>query len=284
MSKAVRRIFIYEEKGITLKIKCGVVDFSNALPLWNSLYEESSRGEGEFEIIRSSPSKLARLFRNGDIDLGLLPVIEYFRNPGATLIPGLGVCSNQAVWSVRLFLKQPLERVQKVCLDQNSETSAALTRILLSKLFPDRDFIFERLTLNLEEFAQTDHDAALIIGDPALSALRQKKYQSLDLCSEWKKLTGLPFVFAAWLVRPGFEYPAEKLHEVLKQACLKGKQSFQAIAKHCANDSLPARYLEEYLKQAIYYTLGEQEVLGLERFAQEASLLELCECRKLKMF
>ena len=48
------------------------------------------------------------------------------------------------------------------------------------------------------------HRARLIIGDQAISFRHNHAdaFQFWDLGEQWKKLTGLPFVYALWLIRP----------------------------------------------------------------------------------
>ena len=45
-----------------------------------------------------------------------------------------------------------------------------------------------------------EHDAGLLIGDPALK-IDRARYHTLDLAEEWIRHTGKPFVFAFWAVR-----------------------------------------------------------------------------------
>src|SRR5262249_37344412 len=98
--------------------------------------------------------------------------------------------AKKEVASVLLVADRPMEELQTIALDSSSRSSVALLRILLAAkgLKPK----FEVRTAPTEN--------ALIIGDAALRAPRAKYVY--DLAAEWRKLTGLPFVFAVWAWRP----------------------------------------------------------------------------------
>src|SRR5690606_37106515 len=135
----------------------GVVEYLNAMPLWHGLREDA-----DVELVAAKPSELAALLREGAIDTGLLPVIEYFRNPGVLLAKGMGVACRGAVRSVLIFLKKPVPEVKRVRLDASSRTSQCLTRIVLEELYglqPE----YREAAIAPSELLRMEEDAALMI-------------------------------------------------------------------------------------------------------------------------
>jgi predicted solute-binding protein len=96
----------------------------------------------------------------------------------------------------------------------------------------------------------------------------------LDLGAAWKELTGLPFVFAAWVAAPGFSLPG--LSARLERAKREGLDQVSRIVERDAVPrgwpaDLARRYLTEYLR----YDMGPRQVQAIERFHREAHALKL---------
>ncbi len=214
-------------------------------------------GDPEVELSRTVPSRLVTELREGRIDAALVSSIEGFRRPGYRAVHGLGICCEGPVGSVRAFHRPGVATVRSVGLDTSSETSVALLRILLAKRIPTSpDCVLERIEPTREP-AALPHDLVLLIGDPGLEADPGDR-EVLDLGAEWQALTGLPFVFALWLIRPGVD--AERIAERLHRAWETAR-------------ALPRRADEAQ----VHYLLGDAERQGLARFAAEALQLGLAE-------
>ncbi|MBI2920092.1 MAG: hypothetical protein HYY18_03285, partial [Planctomycetes bacterium] len=113
--------------------------------------------------------------------------------------------------------------------------------------------------------------ARLVIGDAALRALGRAR-EEIDLAGAWFAWTGLPFVFAAWVTlspRPG-------LSAALAAAAREGRARRDAIAAAEATRlELDAGLCRRYLRENMRFTLGEEELAGVERFRKEAAGLGL---------
>ena len=110
-------------------------------------------------------------------------------------------------------------------------------------------------------------EGALIIGDPAIEfRLRHgDRYRYFDLGAEWQRATGLPFVFAAWLVRPEVPGP-EKLGDRLRAWGGEGQMRVQEIV--AAEGRFPAELSRRYLTEFIRFRLGAPEKQAIREFAR----------------
>ena len=252
-----------------MSIRLGAVAFLNARPLAVPL--ESSQ---TFELSYSVPSACAAELREGRIDVGLIPSIDYARSRDPYyIVPQVAIASCGEVLTVRLFYRGALDQVTRVALDLNSLTSVALVRILLREKYrldpefvdapPDLEGMLERA------------EAALLIGDPVFRHL-DTAIASLDLGREWTEWTGHPFVFAFWAWREGVLSPARTRQ--LVQAGRAGREQIAAIARTFEREYPGSIELyERYLREHIHFDLGEAELTGLRQFyslAHEHGLIE----------
>src|SRR5947207_4574194 len=163
---------------------------------------------------------------SGDLDVSLIPVIEYFRAGTYSLIPNIAIASQGPVLSVTLFSRVPWTEIRRVSLDEGSRTSAALTQVLLRKKYGVQT---EVVPLPLDRAAEeVDADAVLLIGDRAMHACLPGFRYAFDLGQEWHDWTGLPFVFAVWAVRAGVDL--DGVEQALQEAKRRGLAGAGRIA------------------------------------------------------
>ena len=202
------------------------------------------------------------------IDVGMIPSIEYCRGEGEyRVVPGMGIISEGPVASVALFATKPLEQVRTIAADTSSRTSNGLLRILCAERFGIQP---ELRPMSPEpERMFRECDGALIIGDPALyldpSAHGVRK---VDLGAEWTAMTGLPFVWAFWAGRP------DVLDEPHLQALTDARDRGVAASDEIAADYCGPERADlgrRYLKDNIYYRLGEREEAGLRQYFELAA-------------
>ena len=250
-------------------LRIASVPFVNAQPLtWGF-----TRGpyRGIFRLQHTAPARIPDLLRAGKVDVGLIPSIEYLGLPGAELLPQICIASKRRVRSVYLASRLPLERIRSVALDLNSRTSVALLKIVLWHKGV-RDAAFHERSPSLKEMLR-DHDAALLIGDAALTAETSGLFVH-DLAAEWFALTGLPFVFALWAVRPGVVLP-DGVRPFLESRRI-GMANIREIALRAGDDlKIAPGSIESYLKTNIHFYLGSEERRGLGLFFRQAQQLGL---------
>jgi chorismate dehydratase len=246
------------------KLRVGIVNFLNSKPLaWGFL---KGHHADLFAPSYHPPALVARLLAQGNLDIGLIPSIEVQRIPNLRVLPDMCVGAKREVRSVILVSRGPVEEIRRVALDQNSRTSSTLVRILLRERWGlDPEYLHERPD---PERMLSEADAALIIGDPALRVDRER-YQVIDLAAEWNALTGLPFVFAVWAVRPEVEIP--DLPFYFKSSLRYGLSSLDTLVRESAAElGLDTSEVRAYLTENLHYFLRAEELEGLDEFYQRA--------------
>jgi chorismate dehydratase len=246
------------------KLRVGIVNFLNSKPLaWGFL---KGHHADLFAPSYHPPSMVARMLGQGNLDIGLIPSIEVQRIPGLRVLPDLCVASDHEVRSVLMISRVPIEEIRKVALDHNSRTSAALLRILLKERYGlSPEYLHERPD---PERMLSEADAALVIGDPALKVDRER-YRVLDLAAEWNALTGLPFTFAVWAVRPEVEFP--DLPFYFKSSLRYGISSLDTLVREAAAElGLESGEVRSYLTENLKFFLRENEIAGLEEYYRRA--------------
>ena len=246
------------------KLRVGIVNYLNSKPLaWGFL---KGHHADLFAPSYHPPAMVARLLAQGNLDIGLIPSIEVQRIPNLRVLPDMCIAARHEVRSVILVSRGPIEDVRRVALDQNSRTSATLVRILLKERYGlDPEYLHDRPD---PERMLSEADAALIIGDPALRVDRER-YRIIDLAAEWNELTGHPFVFAVWAVRPEVDIP--DLPFYFKSSLRYGLSSLDTVVREAAAElNLDSSEVRAYLTENLSFFLRQEELEGLEEFYRRA--------------
>ena len=244
-------------------VRIGAVAYLNARPLTFSL----GRLAPGAQIVVDLPSRLADALAVGQLDVALVPSIEYFRSGGQRIVSDACVACDGPVLSVKLYGRVPVEQIRTLALDEGSRTSAALTRILLEERFgltPE----LSRLPIGASAEDSTA-DAVMLIGDRGMRPPERRLEFVWDLGEEWSRWTGLPFVFAMWIARDGVE-----LHG-LERALTAARDDGVARLDEIARLEAPALGISQpeclaYLRDNLDFTLGDRQRRGLARFAELA--------------
>lgn len=251
-------------------LRIGSVVFLNAKPLVRFL---NLAGPPQIQFMLEVPSRLADLMKKEELDIALLPSIEYFRAPNYRILPEICIASNGPVESVKVFSKVPLERIESLALDTSSRTSAALIQVLLKKRFAKLPELSERPPST--DIWSMKEDAILLIGDPAMKFQAPPEIHVLDLGEEWKRQTGLPFVYALWVAREGVDL--EDAIGRLLQARSDGLANLPQIAAEAAIElGIDEAVCLHYLTTVIQYQLGERQLQGLSLFQKLTAEAGLC--------
>jgi chorismate dehydratase len=250
------------------KIRIGAVEYLNTKPLVYNLAKIAPLAEIVFDV----PSRLADRLKIGELDVALIPSIEFFDDPEYRIVSDACIACRGPVMSVKLFSRVPADRIATLALDEGSRTSAALVQILLKErhgLTPSIDPLPLRATLN-----DTSADAVLLIGDRAIHSPPGRFAEVWDLGDEWRRWTGLPFVFAMWVARNGTDL--QGIEVALSDARDAGVAHLAEIAEHEAADKgLTVPQCLTYLRDNLHFYFGTHERAGLARFHQLATELNL---------
>lgn len=276
--------------------RIGAVSYLNSKPLVEGLGELLP----QTEIVLDYPSRLADHLVKGQLDVALIPSIEYFRGPQYQVISDACVAAHGPVLSVKLYSRVPWGQVQSLALDEGSRTSAALARILLAErhgVFPQ----LEPLPLD-HRTGDAKTDAILLIGDRAILPPSEQFLETWDLGQEWFEWTGLPFVFAMWVAsssRPN-DRPRDQerddnadfgaathvqsvrdaeLDRIGKALCqsrdLGVARLYEIAEREAPKLGLTLPTTIKYLSENLQYQLGRAERSGLKLFYELASKMNL---------
>jgi chorismate dehydratase len=244
------------------RLRVSAISFLNTAPLmWD--FEHGNLGR-DFEVSYTVPSVCAGQLREGQADIGIIPVIAYATIPDLVVIPDVAIAARGPVRSILLVSKVPLEQIESVAVDTSSRTSVALTRIVLRK-WARGSHHFQPMEPELERMLARC-DAALLIGDPALTVDRQR-YHVYDMAEEWYRHTGKPFVFAFWAVRGAVAHAG--LREVFQRSRdhgLEPEHVLQIARQWAPRLGISEHDVVSYLTGNIHYHLEPECLEGLELF------------------
>jgi chorismate dehydratase len=257
-----------------MALRVSAISFLNTAPLmWDFEHGETAAQLREnFSITYTVPSQCAEELKMDLADIGIIPAAAYTTIHGLTIIPDVAIASKNVVRSILLVSKVPAERIRNVATDDSSRTSAALVEIFLRK-FVGVNPGFRRQKAVLNEMLQW-HDAALLIGDPALQA-KTDGYYVYDLAEQWRRWTGRPFVFAFWAVRKAALNSVSSdvnLPEIFQHSRDGGLKHIPETAEEWSPRlELPAPLISSYLTENIDYGLDAENLEGLRLFYKYAA-------------
>ena len=251
-------------------VRIGAVSYLNTKPLIYKLDETL----GNRSILSLDlPSKLASNLALGKIDIGLIPVVEYFQHPEFRIASDAVIACRGPVWSVRIFFRCDPSEVRTLALDEGSRTSAALSKVLFHQRF---GFVPNTIPLKMtDDPIHVSADAVLVIGD---RAMHPEDYQDAfqcdwDLGQVWLEETGLPFVFAMWVARAS-DFATEEWRSIFEKARDDGFKNVSEIASLAAsNYRLSAEQCQDYLTNYIRFYLRDDELAGLKEFRRRCCAL-----------
>lgn len=245
-------------------VRLGAVTYLNSRPLVQDL-ELLLPGS---DIRLDYPSRLADSLAAHDLDVALIPSIEYFRRPGYTILSDACVAARGEVLSVKLYCRVHPGRVRRVALDEGSRTSATLSRVILAERygsFPESE------PLSLDSMTtDSSADAVLLIGDRAMHTPDESFVEVMDLGQMWYEWTGLPFVFAMWVAHTDTDISGVAV--ALNAARDRGVQAIPQIATtEAPRLNISQQLAQNYLTHNLHYHMTSAERSGLQLFHELAS-------------
>ncbi|MCB0707973.1 MAG: menaquinone biosynthesis protein [Chitinophagaceae bacterium] len=237
------------------KLKVAAVSYLNTKPLIYGF--EQGMMKDELELLIEYPAKIATLLIEDKIDIGLVPVAIIPILKEYHIISDYCIGCDGEVASVCLFSDVPIEEIETILLDYQSRTSVELLKVLLKEHWK----ISPNLIAATENYEQqiSGSTAGLVIGDRALAKRSQSKY-IYDLGITWKEMTGLPFVFAAWVSN---KKVTDTFIKAFNAANCLGLQKLDLIIQ---NHTTALYNLHKYYTENINFTLDESKKEAMSLF------------------
>lgn len=254
-------------------MRLGRIGYVNCYPVYGAM----DRGvvAAPATLVTGTPNELNDRLADGRLDVSVISAVAYAQHAdGLELLPDLAISSDGPVRSVLLLSRKPPEQLggARVLVSSSSRTSV----LLLEELALGRwNVKFETAPAptepgDLARLAATEHDAVLVIGDAALLLRASGTYPHVvDLGEEWKRWTGLPFVFAVWAARKDVDRAAVRdVHKALLASRKWGLANIPALAQQAARSTdVDEGDCREYLA-GLDYGLSYRHLAGLTNFFQ----------------
>ena len=239
-------------------VRIGCVKYLNARPLIRGW-----PGNVEFD----HPSALCQRLAKGQLDVALVSSFEFLRNPIYRIVDNVSISSDGPVYTVVVAHRGEFSNTEEIELDPASETAANLLRCLVAELG-----LTPRLIAGTSASAGLPRPR-LIIGDQAIRFRQDhaNAFQFWDLGEQWKKLTGLPFVYALWLIRP--EVPdAKSIAQRLRGLRDENLADIPAVVSDAITDvvdnkwAITPEFIDRYYTEHLRFGFGTREKGGLQTF------------------
>ncbi len=271
-----------------MPLRVAAISFLNPAPLLYDFEHEATatRLRAHYDVHYTLPSACATELLAGIADLGLIPIASL--TPELAIVPGCAIASLHEVRSILLLVKNPrnlsvddaLAAVKSVAADAASRSSQAYAHILFEHFHSVKPVFVEQAAEPLSMLAR--HDAALLIGDPALLARERRETIDaehpdllwLDLAQMWRQRTGLPWVAAVWAVRP------EALTDLTAQQLIHDLTASRDAGLAHINDlvtewapriAISPATIRTYLTKNIHYTLDDDCLRAIQLFRKLAA-------------
>jgi chorismate dehydratase len=252
-------------------MRVGRIGYINCYPIYGAIDRGAVRMGAK--LVTGTPSELNGLLAAGELHVSVVSAVEYARHADAYhLLPDIAISCDGPVRSVALFSRRPVEELDGgvVLVSASSKTSVQLLELLCREVWHVRPTFVPARTeaQDLRELASLPHDAVLVIGDAALLLSGDGAYsRRYDLGEEWKRWTGLPFVFAVWAARR--EVPATqvaRVHGALQAAREWGLAHLELLAAEAScHTGIPLSACTSYLS-GLDYALTYGHLEGLTSF------------------
>lgn len=234
--------------------RIALVEYLNTLPFTQGIRMNGL--DKHYDLHFGPPGYCAHLYQQGQVDIALCPIGALTDLPEYKIFSEYCIGANNAVRTVVLNSKFPLDQIKRVRLDDHSRTSNLLMQVLAKNLWK-KDWEIYRDDEDVP-------DSAVMIGDKVFQFEDQYPY-SIDLAESWNALTDLPMVFAVWIARP--EVPNEKLRE-LEEAFSNGMEWIKEDKTGLTSDK------QHYLLHSINFQFDEAKKEALLQFSKYVTELK----------
>jgi len=249
------------------KIRISAVKYANTYPF---IYGLTEKGFDRIAILETDhPADCAAKLINGIVDIGLIPVAILPLMKEYHIISNYCIGADGAVKTVLLLSNSPLNDIQTVYLDYRSRSSVMLIKVLAKNAW-NKEFVWKDTTEGYDFSDIRLNEAAVLIGDQCFEYEKNFMYKT-DLAFEWKKFTGLPFVFACWAANKELDIGfIGKFNEALKS----GVDNIEAVVERFGSTGIiKGNILKKYLTENIDFNFNDEKKMALKLFLKLMSEL-----------
>jgi chorismate dehydratase len=251
---------------MTEKIKVTAVSYLNTIPFVYGLQHTSI--QNEIILSLDYPAECSRKMISGECDFGLVPVAAIPTIPLYNIVSDFCIGAQGPVRTVVLLSNSPIETLERVYLDYQSRTSVVLVKVLSHNLWN----INPEWTPYTPEHSLKDvdpYEGLVVIGDKVFELESHFKYK-YDLAEEWIRLTGLPFVFAAWTANKKIE---DSFISTFNSSLRKGVHCIKESIDLYPPSKLTKLEAEFYLRNNISFDFNKEKHEALKLFWSLAGLV-----------
>jgi len=245
------------------KIKVGAVSYLNTKPLIYG-FEQGMMAD-EIDLVIDYPANVAKLLVENKIDIGLIPVAAIPLLREHYIISDYCIGCDGEVASVCLFSQVPINEIEIILLDYQSKTSVALLQLLLNEHWKIEPTLIESSADYEKDIKGTT--AGLVIGDRAFKQRLISPY-IYDLGLAWKEMTGLPFVFAAWVSNKEIDA------DFVEQFNRANKYGLERLEEVVEKNTSPHFDLRSYYTKNIEFELSLIKLQSVKLFIEKISKSE----------
>ncbi len=244
------------------KIRISAVKYANTYPF---IYGMMQSGFDKKVILETDhPADCASKLLSGKVDIGLIPVAALALFSDYHIISDFCIGANGEVRTVMLLSNSPFREVNTIYLDYRSRSSVNLTKVL-AKNFWKKEYRWINTSESFDFKKIGPNEAIVLIGDQCFEYENFYRHR-IDLALEWKKFTGLPFVFACWVSN-------RKLNEdfiaEFNGALETGVSDIDAVVgKMGQSGFITGEVLKNYLSNNIDYNFDDEKKKGMNLFLE----------------
>ena len=244
------------------KIRISAVKYANTYPFIYGLTE--SGFEKKVILETDHPADCAAKLINGKVDIGLIPVAALPLVKEYHIISDYCIGANGNVRTVMLLSNCPFEEIKNIYLDYRSRSSVTLSKVLAKNSWK-REFRWINTSKGFDFLNIGLNEAVVLIGDQCFEYENSFRYK-IDLANEWKKFSGLPFVFACWTANKKLD---DSFIKEFNEALKLGVNNIDGVVEKFGNTgTITGEILKKYLTENIDYNFNEDKKKALKLFLE----------------
>jgi len=244
------------------KIRISAVKYANTYPFIYGLTE--SGFDKEVVLETDHPADCAAKLISNTVDIGLIPVAALPSLKEYHIISDYCIGANGNVRTVLLLSNCPFEDIRNIYLDYRSFSSVNLTKVLARNSWK-REYKWINTTKAFDFLNIGLNEAVVLIGDQCFEFENSFRYK-VDLANEWKKFSGLPFVFACWTANKQIN---NEFITKFNNALRLGVNDIDAVVEKFGNiGTIRGEILKKYLVENIDYNFNDEKKKALMLFLE----------------